>query len=74
MIESGDGDWIINSYATETDSGVRFLAVGLQEKDVLIPKKAFYLAASHRQIKTTILCVLCASAVRFLFWTRMILA
>jgi hypothetical protein len=32
MIQSGDGDWIINSHATEMDSGARFFAVGLQKK------------------------------------------
>jgi len=30
----------------------------------------FYLAASHRQIRKSFLCALRASAVKFLFWTR----
>jgi len=32
----------------------------------------FYLAASHRQIKNWFLRVLCVSALRILFWTRVI--
>jgi hypothetical protein len=50
------------------------MAIGPQEMHVVKPKTAFYLAASHRQIKNYLLCVLCASAVKILFWTRMILA
>jgi len=41
---------------------------------VLKRQKGFYLAASHRQIKKSLLCVLGVSAVRFLFWTRMTFA
>jgi len=40
---------------------------------VLTQKRAFYLAASHRQIKKSLLCALGVSAVKILFWTRMIL-
>jgi hypothetical protein len=47
------------------------MAMGLQKMLVLTQKRAFYLAASHRQIKKSLLCVLGVSAVKILFWTRM---
>ena len=50
---------------------LHFMAMGLQEMYVPTYKRAFYLAASHRQIKKSLLCVLSDSAVTFLFWTRM---
>jgi hypothetical protein len=34
-------------------------------------KEGFYLAASHRQIKKSLLCVLGGFAVKLLFWIRM---
>jgi hypothetical protein len=51
---------------------LHFMAMGLQEMYVPTCKRAFYLAASHRQIKKSLLCVLSDSAVTLLFWTRMI--
>ena len=39
---------------------------------VLTLKEGFYLAASHRQIKKSILCDLGVSALKILFWTRVI--
>ena len=73
MIQSGDGDWIINSHPSGIDSDA-FMAIRLQKIHVLIRKRAFYLAASHRQIKESLLCVLGASAVKFLFWTKVKIA
>ena len=82
MIQSGDSDWIINSHPAcaeaaagrplGIDSGLRSMAMGLQKMLVLTQKRAFYLGASHRQIKESLLCVLGVSAVKILFWTRMI--
>jgi hypothetical protein len=43
------------------------VAMPSQKIHVPVRKRAFYLAASHRQIKKSLLCVLGASAVRFLF-------
>jgi len=71
MIQSGDSDWIINSHPLGIDSGLCSIAMGLQKMLVLTQKRAFYLAASHRQIKKSLLCVLGVSAVKILFWTRM---
>jgi len=71
MIQSGDSDWIINFHPLGIDSGLRSIAMGLQKMVVLTQKRAFYLAASHRQIKKSLLCVLGVSAVKILFWTRM---
>jgi len=74
--------WIINSHPAcaeasagrplGIDSKLRSMAMGLQKMLVLTQKRAFYLAASHRQIKKSLLCVLGVSAVKILFWTRMI--
>jgi hypothetical protein len=44
-----------------------FMAIGPQEMHVVKPERAFYLAASHRQIKKLLLSVLGASAVKILF-------
>ena len=73
--------WIINSHPAcaeasagrplGIDSKLRSMAMGLQKMLVLTQKRAFYLAASHRQIKKSLLCVLGVSAVKILFWTRM---
>ena len=71
MIQSGDSDWIIKSHPLGIDSGLGSMATGLQKMLVLTQKRAFYLAASHRQIKKSLLCVLGVSAVKILFWTRM---
>ena len=49
MIQSGDSDWIINSHPLGIDSRLRSMAMGLQKMFVLTQKRAFYLAASHRQ-------------------------
>jgi len=61
MIQSGDSDWIINSHPAcaeasagrplGIDSRLRSMAMGLQKMLVLIQKRAFYLATSHRQVK-----------------------
>ena len=72
MIQSGDNDWIINSHPLGIDSMLRSIPMGLQKMLGLTQKRAFYLAASHRQIKKSLLCVLGVSAVKILFWTRMI--
>jgi hypothetical protein len=53
MIQSGDGNWIINSHPSATDYTVRITAKGLQKMHVLTWKRAFYLAVSLRQIKTS---------------------
>jgi hypothetical protein len=44
--------------------------MGLQKLHNLIRQGAFYLAASHRQIKKSPLCDLGDSAVKMLFWTK----
>ena len=64
--------WIINSHPLGIDSRLRSMAMGLQKMLILTQKRAFYLAASHRQIKKSLLCALGVSAVKILFWTRMI--
>ena len=58
--------WIINSHPAcaeasagrllGIDSGLRSIAMGLQKMLVLTQKRAFYLTASHRQIKKSLLC------------------
>ena len=58
--------WIINSHPAcaeasagrplGIDSGLRSIVMGLQKMLVLTQKRAFYLAASHRQIKKSLLC------------------
>ena len=46
---------------------LRSMAPGLQEIYVLIRHRAFYLAASHRQIKNYLICALCDFAVKIKF-------
>ena len=58
LARRGDGDWIRNSHPSGIDSRLRSMAIGLQKMCVLTRKRAFYLAASHRQIKKSLLCVL----------------
>jgi len=53
-------------------SRVTFHGYGTAKNACSDKKRAFYLAASHRQIKKSLLCVLGVSAVKILFWTRMI--
>ena len=52
MIQSGDGDWIINSHPSGTDTGW-FLWLQGRNKYAFWQDEGFYLAASHRQIKKT---------------------
>ena len=70
MIQSGKGDWITNSYPFRIRFRSNFMVIGQQEMYVVKPE-GFYLAASHRQIKSYLLCVLGVSAVKIVFWTRM---
>jgi hypothetical protein len=66
MIQLGDSDWIINPHPAcaeasagrplGIDSRLRSMTMELQKMLVLIQERTFYLAASHRQIKKSLLC------------------
>jgi hypothetical protein len=83
MIQSGDGDWIINSHPSGADAQGTCDGHRTLNNMLVLTGKAFYLAASHLPSpkrlragrppnkKTYLLCALGASAVKILFWTRM---
>jgi hypothetical protein len=66
MIQSGEGDWIINTHSPRIDSGNISSPSDCRKFMSGYEKRAFYLAASHHQTKKSLLRVLGASAVSLL--------
>jgi hypothetical protein len=63
MTQSGDGDWVINS---------TFLATALTQDGISFSEllKAFDLAGTSPPNQKPVLCALCDSVVKNLFWNR----
>ena len=70
MIQSGDGDWIINLIPPGTESQALKDALIQHSISVLNGQRAFYLAGTSTPNKKCHLRVLRASVVKSLFWTR----
>jgi len=70
MIQSGDGDWIINSIPSGIESQMLQDALIQDRICILKGQKAFYLAGTSPPNKKYLLRVLRASVVKNLFWTR----
>ena len=70
MIQSGDGDWIINHIPSGIESQVLQDALIQHRTGVLNGPRAFYLAGTSPPNKKCHLRVLRASVVKNLFWTR----
>jgi hypothetical protein len=54
MIQSGDGDWIINSHPSGADAQGTCDGHRTLNNMLVLTGKGFYLAASHRQMKKLI--------------------
>ena len=70
MIQSRDGDWIINSIPSGTETQTFYGALTRDEVCFLNGLKAVIWRVPPRQIKKLLLCALCDSVVKNLFWTR----
>jgi hypothetical protein len=70
MIQSGEGDWIIDSIPSGTESGALLVDLVHRKWGLLEGQNAFCLAGTSPPNEKPLLCVLCASVVKNLFWTR----
>ena len=70
MIQSGDGDWIINPIPIGVEFQTSRTALILDWLSVLEAEKAFDLAGTSPPNQKSFLRALCASVVKHLFWTR----
>jgi hypothetical protein len=70
--QAGDDDRIINSRPSGIASKLCFIAVGLPIMHFLVTKENFLFGGISPPNKKSLLCGLSVSAVKILFWTRVL--